>query len=271
MSKLITNVTLGCDPEMFLFSPEKNKFVPVCGLVGGTKEEPLPITEEGHAIQEDNVMLEYCIPPCKIREDYIENIEFTKTYIDETVLKPMGLISKCVASARFNIEDLRTDQAKLFGCSESYNAWTTEINKVNSDDLTLRTAGGHIHVGYDNPNALVSINLIKAMDLFLGVPSILLDTDTERRKMYGKAGEYRLKSYGVEHRTLSTFWTSNKTLMEWVWDSTMAAIEFVNSGGIITNPDDIIRCINNSDKELAKEIIDDYRLVSKLEDVLIKI
>jgi len=114
---------------------------------------------------------------------------------------------------------------------------------------------GHIHVGYENPDPLTSLSLIKAMDLFLGVPSILLDTDTERRKMYGKAGEYRFKMYGVEHRTLSTFWTANEKLMSWAWDSTMSAIEFVNSGGIITNPDDIIRCINTSDKELAKEII----------------
>ena len=39
------------------------------------------------------------------------------------------------------------------------------------------------------------------MDLFLGVPSILIDPDTERRKMYGKAGDYRLKEYGRRNKT----------------------------------------------------------------------
>lgn len=37
-------------------------------------------------------------------------------------------------------------------------------------------------------------------------------------------------------------------------------IEFINSGGIITNEQDIIKCINTYDKELAREILDDYNI-----------
>lgn len=260
----ITNVSLGADPEMFLFSVEKNKFVPVCGLVGGTKEEPLKITSQGHALQEDNVMIEYCIPPCKTSDKFVDEITFVKNYINDTVLKPLGLVSKCVASARFAAEDLLSEQAQLFGCSESFNAYTNQVNEVGKSDYTLRTAGGHIHIGYDKPTAKISTELIKAMDLFLGVPSILLDTDKERRKMYGNAGEFRHKSYGVEYRVLSTFWTENENLMKWAFNATLKAIEFVNNNGIITNDYDIIKAINTSDKELSKEIISEYNLEETL-------
>lgn len=119
---------------------------------------------------------------------------------------------------------------------------------------------GHIHVGYDNPNGDVSIDLVRAMDLFLGVPSIILDTDDQRRIMYGKAGAYRLKKYGVEYRVLSAFFQENDILIRWVFEQTLKAIEFVNNGGIITNEDEIIACINNSNRELAYEILDDYNI-----------
>ena len=257
----VTKVLIGADPEMFLFSEQYNKFVPVCGLVGGTKKEPKKITEDGHAVQEDNVMVEYCIPPCATVEEFVKNIKFTKDYIDETILKPLDLVSRCVASARFKEEELESEQAREFGCDPDYNAWTFETNEVERTDLTLRTSGGHIHVGYEGHNPNTNIDIIRAMDLFLGLPSIIMDTDTERRKMYGKAGAYRHKpKYGVEYRVLSTFWTENEELMKWAFEQTQKAIEFVNAGGIITNPDDIINVINNSDAEKALEILSDYNI-----------
>jgi len=256
----ISNVTIGTDPEFFIFSEETGKFVPVCGLVGGTKDAPIPITDKGHAIQEDNVMVEYCIPPASNVEAFIEDINFVKNYIKDTILTPKGLVPKYIGSAIFDFDALQTEQAQEFGCSPDYNAWTYGENKVSRDNMLLRTAGGHIHVGYDNPNADVSIDLVRAMDLFLGVPSIILDTDDQRRIMYGKAGAYRLKKYGVEYRVLSAFFQENDVLIKWVFEQTLKAIEFVNNGGIITNEDEIIACINNSNKELAYEILDDYNI-----------
>mgnify|MGYP006274491033 CR=1 FL=1 len=265
----IKNVLIGCDPEGFLFDPIKEKYVPVCGLVGGTKDEPIPITDEGHGIQEDNVMVEYTIPPSKTIEEFKDNINFVKDYIAETVLKPLNLVPHYVASARFDIEDLMSQQAQHFGCSPDYNAYTMEANSVQRTDMTLRTSGGHIHVGYDEPSVEANIDLIRAMDLFLGVPSILLDTDTERRKMYGKAGCYRFKKYGLEYRVLSTFWTANDELIEWAFNATKQAIDFVNKNGIITNPEQIIDCINNSNKDLALEILDDYNINVNLKSLII--
>jgi len=55
----------------------------------------------------------------------------------------------------------------------------------------------HVHIGYENPNDDTNRELAKAMDLFLGVPSILMEPNNERRAVgYGQAGNYRNQKHG---------------------------------------------------------------------------
>lgn len=262
MNKRIKNITIGSDPEMFIYDNFMESFVPVCGMIGGTKKNPIAITDNGHSLQEDNVAVEFCIPPCKTKEDFIENINFVKNYIENTILKPRDLSLKCVASARFNPNDLLSEQASVFGCDPDNNAWSLKQNVIDRDniDKNLRSTGMHIHIGYDNPDEHTNVLLIRALDLFLGVPSVLFDPDTERRKLYGKAGAYRDKPYGVEYRVLSSHFLNNNDLLEFIFDNTLKAIEFVNIGAEVTNPLDVIKAINTSDKKLSLEILDEYNI-----------
>lgn len=64
----------------------------------------------------------------------------------------------------------------------------------------------------------------------------------------------------MEYRTLSNFWIFDDKLIEWVFESVQKSFEFFNIGGIITNPEQIVECINNHNKELALEILDDYNI-----------
>lgn len=264
----IKNVKIGSDPEMFLWSDTLNKFVPVCGLVGGTKDEPLPITKDGHFIQEDNVAVEFCIPPCTTSNEFVDHITFVKNYLQNTILNSLNLKLKCVSSAHFDYEDLKSEQAQKFGCDPDFNAYTYEENHIDKEKVNplLRSAGFHIHIGYDNPNVDCSIELVKAFDLFVLVPSILIDEDTDRRELYGKSGSYRFKSYGVECRGLGAFLLDNEYSIKWVYEQAMRAVEFVNEGGIITNENEIQECINTSNKKMAMEIVEDYNInILKLE------
>ena len=83
------------------------------------------------------------------------------------------------------------------------------------------------------------------MDIMLGLESLTLDKDVDRRKMYGNAGCFRAKDYGVEYRTLSNFWISNDDLIKWAFDKTIEAVELVNSG-----------IVNEIIKEFGEEIKD---------------
>ena len=68
--------------------------------------------------------------------------------------------------------------------------------KPKGTSTNLRSAGFHIHVGYENPDVDTSLSLVRYMDVFLGIPSVVKDKDKKRRSLYGKAGCFRLTDYG---------------------------------------------------------------------------
>src|SRR5690606_20951516 len=124
---------------------------------------------------------------------------------------------------------------------------------------------GHVHVGYDNQEAINPIQLVRALDLFLGIPSVLLDNDTRRRQLYGKAGCFRKKPYGVEYRTLSNFWIHSEDLIKFVYKGARKAVAMVEKGFEITVRDpiakEIISCIDNSDRDRARRICEEFEIV----------
>jgi hypothetical protein len=248
--------TIGADPELFF----RNTVSVVSAItkVGGSKEEPLGIGN-GCAVQEDNVAAEFCIPPSDSAEAFISSIKYAVNYL-ETVAQDNGcILAKGVSAAAFPVKELRHPMAQVFGCDPDYNAWTGERNpKPKASDPTLRSAGGHVHIGSDKD----PVELITAMDLFLGVPSIRKDADTTRRELYGKAGAFRVKKYGAEYRTLSNFWIWDNRSIEWVFNQTQKAEKFAETYHFTNEDREIITaCINNSDKTLVPTIKKMFRKV----------
>lgn len=115
----------------------------------------------------------------------------------------------------------------------------------------------HIHIGYDKPNVNDSLKLVKYFDLCCGVPSVFHDTDTFRRSLYGQAGSFRMPSYGVEARCLSSKMLDDEVLPK-VYRQVMTAIDFFNEGLPLPESDLIQRCINTSNQVLAKHIMSLY-------------
>ena len=76
-------------------------------------------------------------------------------------------------------------------------------------------------------------SVVRMMDLFLGIPSIFLDTDEtskERRRIYGHAGSHRTPDYGLEYRALGNFWFSSPDLTRLMYDLTAFTLDFVDKG-----------------------------------------
>jgi len=250
---------LGSDPELLLVD-SAGKFVSVIGKVGGTKQQPLQILDlpTGYTVQEDNVALELGIPPCSSAAEYVHAL---RTCINRALTFVPGLHVSEESAALFPEEELEHPLASVFGCEPDFNAWTGKENtKPQCPDWTLRTAGGHIHVETDLPKEQV----IRAMDFYLGVPSVLMDKGDLRKKLYGKAGAYRPKSYGAEYRVLSNFWVQKDNLIEWAWRNTERALELVKSGDAgnywATCAETIQETINNNEKATAKMLCDKFDL-----------
>jgi hypothetical protein len=251
------NVTLGCDPELFFKDKATGNPVSAVGLIGGSKEKPKKIDKRGHAVLEDNVMVEFNTPPAKTPKAFIGSISHVLGYLAQTFPQMELDIS---ASRTFPKDQLKHPQSRVFGCDPDYDAWNMVINPPPNPNTDLRTCGGHIHVGYDNPDIDNQVELIRAMDLFIGVPAIVIDPDTERKARYGKAGAFRPKEYGAEYRVPSNFWIKNPQLIQWVWDNTHKAIAFLNEGKKI--PEElgkrIQHTINKADMDTAKALSKEY-------------
>jgi len=201
---------VGADPEVF-FLDAKNQPVSVEGLLGGTKEEPRQMTglPIGFMIQEDNVAAEYNIPPAEREKDFSNSIIRGLKYVEKQAKKHKLKVS-FESAMHFPFEQLATPHAQRLGCEPDFNVWSKELNPAPIPPRTLRTAAGHVHVSWRNPLTESAILFGRAMDLYLGIPSLLVTRQNERRKLYGKAGAVRLKDYGVEYRVLDNYWLPNE-------------------------------------------------------------
>lgn len=263
MSK-IKNYTIGADIELFLMEKATNTIVSAEGIIQGTKRSPFFFdpNDKFAATSLDNVLAEYCIAPARNSEDFVKNINKSIGYINSIL--PPELCTAALPCAVLDEKYLQTKNAKLFGCESDYNAWLKCQNpKPKADNQNLRSAGTHVHIGYEDPSLAVTEEAVKAMDLFLSVPSVLIEPDNERRKLYGKAGAFRIKPYGFEHRVLSGFFGGSDELKRWVFENTELAIQFVNDNRAdeLESVSDLIQmAINNSDKVLAGNLIRQFEI-----------
>ena len=171
-----------------------------------------------------------------------------------------------VPTAYFGKEyiDAQPKEAKELGCNPDFNAYTGEENPKPDEGLPFRTGAGHIHVGWtedtDDPvHDSMCHMLVKELDAVLGLPSLLLDPDSERREMYGKAGAHRVKTYGVEYRVLSNFWLSHPAIAALVLDLGQATVQLtLNSLEAMWNVPgmEAARVINTVDVDGARKHIE---------------
>jgi hypothetical protein len=272
-----SKITIGTDPEFFLRKGEE--FVSSqSAKIQGTKHEPVPL-RNGGTIQRDNVALEFATPPAKSREDFVEKVRLCLQDAHEMI--PEGHEMVVEPSATFDQVHLEDPEAQEFGCDPDFNAYTVAMNeKPWCGDSGFRSCGAHIHVGAldDGGKAIKGlefllefqgkINAVKAMDLFHGIISTVLDSSEasiKRRELYGKAGCHRATEYGVEYRVLSNYWMKSPQLVMLMDSLTRDAMALVASGKLeeilaLVGEDELQNTINNGDAEAAKKIIELYVL-----------
>jgi hypothetical protein len=251
------NITLGADPETFIC--DENEIVSAEGLTdGGTKKDPKKISEFGHAIQEDGIMFEYNIPPCKTEDEWVNAHRTCIDYLD--ILAGIHGYSLSNAVSGFvNKKYLKSLQATTFGCEPDFNVYEKSVNEPPSSNTNLRCAGGHVAFGYDNPDFSISEKIVKSFDMFVTLPALFKDNDTRRRELYGKAGSFRVKDFGVECRALSNFWIKSEENMRWVYRQSIKAIETVLNNEIDELIDlyseQVREAIDTANLELATKLL----------------
>ena len=252
-------ITIGADPELFV--TKDGKFRSAHGLIPGTKENPHRVNDG--AVQVDGMALEYNIDPCSTADEFVAKNQSVLAQMQAMV---PGYEFAIVPSCRFNGNHFRAqpEEAKELGCTPDYSAYTLKENPKPDNKTTMRTASGHIHIGFVPDGEKVDIlsdehmircaTLVKQLDAYLGLPSLFYDGDVHRRKMYGAAGAFRPKPYGVEYRVLSNAWLLSPERMRFVYNQTVQAVNDLVEG---VRPfekigdDQLARTINRSDKYTA--------------------
>lgn len=208
--------TFGTDPE-FILADEKGKFKSAIGVVPGSKEKKFK--RDGDFFFYDNVLAECTVSPAKDPEEAVVNVGRSLRSISE-IVRPLKITN--VSAGHFAGEEMRHDEARKAGCAVemcAYGMRTIPPGRVKKlfKNENFRTAGGHVHIGTPlGADHEKCVMLVRMLDLFLGVPGLLIDDSpmaVERRKIYGKAGRYRQPEHGVEYRTPGNFWISSPRLV----------------------------------------------------------
>ena len=232
---------LGEDAEYFLLNDilEPTSAIP---HFSGTKENPTPLPCGLGGVLHDNVLVESNTKPATSREDFITKNLKTLNEIKQQA-KEKGVELCLRASMDFPLKELDNPEAKILGCNPDYNAWRLDWKgrpiQNPKPDLKgierLRTAGGHLHIGAAKDKKFADflrsdvgrILAVRVLDCFVGIPSVIVDNlegSARRRLLYGRAGSFRPKDYGVEYRVISPWWKQSAVHLGLVYDLVNAGL-----------------------------------------------
>lgn len=253
---------IGADPEAFVNNGDA---IHHCiNTLGGTKDKPRPVV--GGGLQEDNVLFEFNVDPSADASEFAATIQNVLAQ-GRLVLCEHGLfLQELTSSHIFDTMENFPEKAFEFGCTPDYNGFTGEVNpKPSATNNNLRTAGGHVHIGYSHLTTVterLSRDIVCMCDYLLGLPSLLEDTDSRRRELYGKAGACRLKSYGPEYRTLSNYWIWDDSLIQTIHQRAQKAYDDVAKLPLyqaLVSQEECQRIINENDVVAAKAALEVFR------------
>lgn len=206
-------IVLGADPEVLLF--RRGKCVPA-HLYYPPKEHGLQPSFMGKLFR-DGWALELNPTPSPCIENLVLHVK--KLLLVARGEHP-GTSIRTVSSARVDLKFLETapPDVLITGCDQAWNAYSNTMTSASYRDSDIRCAGGHMHISassslekefswfhkHDNVRSFA-----KLCDRFVGLLNTYLfggEPMALRRRLYGKAGEFRYQRYphsiaGFEYRT----------------------------------------------------------------------
>lgn len=257
------NILIGCDPELFV-KDRNGELLSAHKMIPGTKKAPYYV--DNGAVQVDGMALEFNINPADSERVFVENVIHVMSQMRRMIRGHFYI--NPVAHFGSDMISQQPKEAVELGCDPDYNGWSHQVNTPPNVNAPFRTASGHIHVGWaENRDMASALSFFEAadmacqLDFYLGLPSLLVDKDTTRKELYGKAGAFRNKPYGMEYRVLSNFWITDPLLMGWAYRAAKKGAEDMFNGKFLpVDFGDIQSVINTNDVETAKILIDRFSL-----------
>lgn len=235
-------LSIGCDPELFLFDNLLQRIVPAVGKIGGTKQKPLKLTKG--TVQLDGTVVEIGTDPAYSGEEFVENLQSVisevQTKLDNRFHGRYSL--RCGALAGYSEEDISPRHVGLeVGCDPQYSfASETELVKVAGQDrlsIDAIPVGGHIHVGFGCNLPITDKRLIVSVSRFVDklYPSLPVvqtpQSEARRELMNADNALVRIKPYGFEIRNMDSYWLSDKEVAKDMFRRLQSVVSILSHGG----------------------------------------
>lgn len=197
---------IGASFRVFLKSP-----------LGGyaTPSKALEITHSKGNVKTDGVGVKINVLPTSGEKTFMDSVE------KFTHMVP----GKVEITSMINVEDSPTLHQEI-----DYNAYTGNKQEYK---ISRNGAGdGDVVIDWtqdidplETTHFEACVWLSKTLDHYLGLPSLLWDTDHSRRKVFGQAGTFIPTSTGMKYRVLSNVWVKKPQYCCLVYNNTLEAIK----------------------------------------------
>ena len=257
----VKGVTIGADPELFLVN-RKLQGVSAIREFPGTSQRK-PIMTGSSIIYPDNVLMEVAFKPGEGSEGGFRALK--EALRGANAAMPPHLMLEAACAKFLDRSELIDRRAWRIGCKPSMNAWNNTSFKSPGFFNEMRTGSFHIHIGWDMLEEYeAKVRMVRLLDIFVGCAAAQIEfapMAKARRMLYGKAGEFRPTSYGLEYRVVGGHCLVNPMIPALLYDLVNHACWIMEQrhGDAILKASDgfkIQSAINNSDCKLAKECLD---------------
>jgi hypothetical protein len=234
--------------------------------------------KDGFFMYYDNVNMEFNIPPVNTKNQFLSGYKTLFSRAQQKLGSRYEIA--CISSHTYDEKECDHDDARVAGCNPEFSAWEVEVVTPPQFEGGFRSLGFHQHIGRSDYKQYLDdadgvplidpyskIDAIKLMDIFVGIPLIVIDKDptsVARKSLYGRAGSHRPTEFGVEYRAPGNYALRSPVLTELVFDLNSYVLELVLSGQTESvlekyDPEVVQSIINNN------EIDNGWRFIEKLD------
>lgn len=242
-------------------------------------KHPVYIDEYGISVIEDGVAFEFTIPPTKDWDVMYNDIQYALGQLNH-ILSPYDYAIAIAPTLNYEIEkfldkDENYQMCLIFGCDPDKDAIIPNYVCKVIDALRhpYRYFGGHFQIGCTDPRGrrLMQthyVPFIKLCSIFIGNSVIARSNLTEleqiRAKLYGQPGRYRIQPWGIEYRTPSNSWITNRGTMSRMFRGAHLAFSLLQrpkDGKQVIDDylSETITALTNADAQLSQDILASVR------------
>lgn len=268
----MTTFTVGIEREMPVYV--NNTAVPAQLLIPQyTKENPFHVN--GGTMHHDCSLLEFTTPPCDSPGSLRSSYNLQKEYVRGTLLKTSDVyrrgadvvgeavrsitLAESTAATFSQVEFMNQPENRELGCSPSRNAYGSRPIRPEGYADTKRFGGTHLNISTPDTTSAEDRSLVMAVDIAFAMPHMITcnDPDDEqlRRELYGRAGEYRRKDFGIEFRVLSSNFLSFYSIAR-IYDALKYLVE-CDEAYLYKSPEgvDVENIINTMNRPAALQVL----------------